>query len=236
MKVTDKDRISTTSSPKENMDYFIEHHNSLYDNTIDGNRVYVGESDRPWAYFDVADKEGLFKLLKKLPSEYYNYALIEDWMVDIIDPECRRVREMICKRLYLPKDVDMTYEDGLVTPLKVEDADEIQNTHAYGEFTDVDYVKVQIKSGHHGCIRIEGKLVAWAITHDDGAIGFLYVLPEYRGKNYGYEVTAYIISKLRNDNLPVYVHIESDNIHSIELSKKLGFIEDRNVRWFTIEG
>lgn len=222
------------SSPMENMSYFINNHAPLFDAIIDSNRVYVGKSDRPWTYFDVTDIEGLIKLLSVLPEEYYNYALIEDWMVDVIDPENLRVREMVCKRLYLPKENVLKFTPNLVTPLNEDDATEIQNTHAYGEFTDIDYVTEQIRTGCHGCIRVDGKLAAWAITHDDGAIGFLYVLPEYRGRNYGYEITAYIASKLRSKGLPVYVHIEADNEHSIELSKKLGFIEDRNVRWFTI--
>lgn len=223
------------SSPLQNMDYFINHHPALLDVNIDDNRAYVGKSDRPWIYFNVHNEEGLITLLNNLPDEYYNYALIEDWMVDIIDPDKLRVREMVCKRLYLPDDVTLRFTPDLVTPLKADDAYEIQNTHAYGEFTDIEYVTKQITQGYNGCIRIDNRLVAWAITHDDGAIGFLYVLPEYRGKNYGYEITAYIANMLKDDNLPVYVHIEADNEHSIALSKKLGFIEDRNVRWFTIE-
>lgn len=237
MIITEKDKSLNQhkSSPSENMRYFINHHSALFDETLDENRVYVGKSDRPWAYFQVSDVEGLTKLLGILPKEYFNYALIEDWMVDTIDPENARVREMVCKRLYLPQNIKLDFTPNLVTSLSEDDALEIQNTHAYGEYTDIDYVREQIRNGHHGCIRVDGKLVAWAITHDDGAIGFLYVLPEYRGRNYGYEITAFIASRLRSEGLPVYVHIEADNEHSIELSKKLGFVEDRNIRWFTIE-
>lgn len=222
-------------SPLQNMNYFINHHSPIFDATIGESRVFVGKSDRPWVYFDVDNNDGLIQLLNILPNEYYNYALVEDWMVNIIDPDNIRVREMICKRLYLPESVNLEYTKDLVTTLNVSDAYEIQNTHAYGEYTDIDYVTDQITQGYNGCIRIDGKLVAWAITHDDGAIGFLYVMPEYRGKNFGYEITTFIANKLKNDNLPVYVHIEADNEHSIALSKKIGFIEDRNVRWFTIE-
>jgi 8-oxo-dGTP diphosphatase len=115
----------------------------------------------------------------------------------------------------------------------VEDALEIQNAHAYNEYTDLDYVKKQIENGYGAGVRVNGNLEAWAITHDDGAIGFLFVKPEYRSKGYGEAVTAWIAERLRKHGYAVYVHIEAENFKSMNLAKKLGFVEDRNVRWFT---
>lgn len=77
--------------------------------------------------------------------------------------------------------------------------------------------------------------MAWAITHDDGAIGFLHVLEEYRGKGYGTNVTAAMINKLLElDELP-FVHIEEDNIKSMDLALKAGFSKDRRIHWVKLK-
>ena len=161
--------------------------------------------------------------------------LFRSWMVDLITRDFVRTREMVCTRFYLPEGVTLPSGEAQVDALMVEDAVEIQNSHAYNEYTDLEYVTRQIENGYGACVRLDGKLVAWAITHDDGAIGFLFVQPEHRGKGYGEAVTAWIAERVRKDGFAVYVHIESDNFKSMKLAKKVGFVEDRNVRWFTLE-
>ena len=37
-------------------------------------------------------------------------------------------------------------------------------------------------------IRDSGKLVAWLMTQDDGSIGVLHVLDDYRGSGYAYRL------------------------------------------------
>ena len=113
------------------------------------------------------------RLIEDLPMQYINFALVEDWMVDIVTRDYVRTREMVCKRLYLPENVQLPKVNAEVCMLDVADALEIQNAHAYNEYTDIEYVKKQIKNGYGAGVRLDGKLVAWAITHDDGAIGFL---------------------------------------------------------------
>jgi RimJ/RimL family protein N-acetyltransferase len=39
---------------------------------------------------------------------------------------------------------------------------------------------------------------------------------------------------MRLDDLPIYVHIEKENIASVRLAQKMGFIIDRTVRWFSL--
>lgn len=224
-----------TSTPYDNMRFFKAHHAALFEKTTEDGEVYVGESDRPWVYLNCSSIAGLQKLVDALPVIYVNFALVEDWMVEWITRDYKRTREMICKRLYLPDNVKLPPLDVDVCKLEIEDALEIQKDHAYNDYTDIKYVKNQIKNGYGAGVKVGGKLVAWAITHDDGAIGFLFVQPEYRNKGYGEAVTVWIADRLRKDGYAVYVHIESDNYKSMTLAKKMGFEEDRNVRWFTLE-
>ncbi len=225
------------STPYDNMRFFKAHHTPLFESLTKEGEVFVGKSDRPWVYINCneAKTESLSALVKLLSEDYVNFALVEDWMVDTITRDFVRTREMVCTRFYLPNGVMLPHREAIVSVLTVDDAIEIQNSHAYNEYTDLEYVTEQIKNGYGACVRLEGKLVAWAITHDDGAIGFLFVKPEHRGKGYGEAVTKRIAEGLRKDGFAVYVHIEADNIKSMNLAKKLGFVEDRSVRWFTLE-
>lgn len=226
------------STPYDNMRFFKMHHMPLFECDTEDGEVFVGKSDRPWVYMNCneSNPEACLRLLMLIPKEFVNFALVEDWMVESVTRDFVRTREMVCTRFYLPDGVTLPHGEAQVSALMVEDAMEIQNSHAYNEYTDLEYVTAQIENGYGACVRVDGKLVAWAITHDDGAIGFLFVQPEHRGKGYGEAVTAWIAERLRKDGYAVYVHIESDNFKSMNLAKKVGFVEDRNVRWFTLEG
>lgn len=218
----------------DNMIYFIKQHPPVFEKSIQSSKLIVGISDRPWIYIDASDVVSLRALIQSTPNTYNNFALIEDWMLPIIDPDHVRFRELVCERFYLPETVPLPEIKSEVFPLEIEDASIIQSSHAYGEYTDLEYVTSRIKNGHHAGLKVNGELVAWAITHDDGALGFLYVKPEYRGSGLGKDITTYIINALRTENLPVYVHIEKDNYASMALVTKMGFIHDRTVRWFTM--
>jgi len=83
-------------------------------------------------------------------------------------------------------------------------------------------------------IEKDGELIGWGLTHDDGAIGFVYVLPEYRGQGIAKAIVIRIIQQLNENDLPIYCHIEEDNLASITLFEGLGFVKENRIRWFSI--
>jgi predicted GNAT family acetyltransferase len=85
------------------------------------------------------------------------------------------------------------------------------------------------------CVRIMNKPVAWGITQDDGAIGFLHVLPEYRKSGYGRDITVDLINKVRNKGQIPFVHIEEKNEKSMRLAMSLGFTKNKMVNWLEID-
>ncbi|GAB6107853.1 hypothetical protein JCM19376_18090 [Fusibacter bizertensis] len=237
----------------ENFQYFKKYHPAVFESTEDGGTVYIGVSDKPWIYFDFFNLKRnqsidiLTRLLKKTPSSYSDFALIEDWMLPLIDPNNERIQELHCNRYQLEWNdylehydspnvfkADETGQKIVIEPLTIEDADTIQNSHDYKEYTDIAYVRKRIEMGAHAGIRIENNLIAWAITHDDGAIGFLFVNPSYRGRGYGKAIILKILDALETQGLRAYVHVEAENEASLSLFKGLGFKFDRGVRWFTM--
>lgn len=95
----------------------------------------------------------------------------------------------------------------------------------------VEYIQERINNGIGLGIYQDEKLVAWALTHDDGAIGFLNVLEEYRRRGYGYDVTIAMIKKLLEQDEVPFVHIEENNEKSMNLALKTGFRKDRRIHW-----
>ncbi|MDW7662294.1 MAG: GNAT family N-acetyltransferase [Bacillota bacterium] len=144
-------------------------------------------------------------------------------MLPIIDPDHVRFRELVCERFYLPETAPLPEIKAEVFPLEIEDASIIQSSHSYGEYTDLEYVTSRIKNGHHAGLKVNGELVAWAITHDDdGALGFLYVKPEYRGSGLRNDITTFM-------SLSIHRHILTFFHNDCPSSRVYGYLCQINV-------
>ncbi|MDD4832354.1 MAG: GNAT family N-acetyltransferase, partial [Clostridia bacterium] len=67
------------------------------------------------------------------------------------------------------------------------------------------------------------EMVCWCMIHRNGAIGPIYTLPQYRGKNLAVYVTNDIVAKMLQKNMRPYLLIIIGNTASENLSKKIGF-------------
>ncbi|XP_061163458.1 uncharacterized protein LOC133172560 [Saccostrea echinata] len=91
------------------------------------------------------------------------------------------------------------------------------------------------------CILNEsGEPAAWGFEQHYGAIGLIYVLPEYRRKKLGSAVVSLLSEKILRKHDFVYTAIEAENTKSITLHKKLGYEEcdvypERIFNWFLYE-
>ncbi|SFG41486.1 FR47-like protein [Desulfotomaculum arcticum] len=99
----------------------------------------------------------------------------------------------------------------------------------------MDYIVERIQNGIGCGIWQNKKLVAWALTHDDGAIGFLNVLEGYRRKGYGKDITVAMIKRLLEIGEVPYAHIEEENEKSMSLALKTGFRKDRRIHWIKMK-
>lgn len=81
-----------------------------------------------------------------------------------------------------------------------------------------------------------GQPVAWILMYDYCAMGFLYTMPEHRGKGYAKVLITSMVKQIRAKGYPVYCYIEVDNEVSYGLFKKLGFNNDPlyKAAWFKI--
>lgn len=202
---------------------------------IEGNSVMVkGRSDQPWIYISSESEEELRLLLKHLEEEELYFAIIEDWMLPLIVKDQKLEWKLSCMKLYFPDETPLPENKFIILKLSSLDAEYIYRNSRYQEYTSPEYIIERIKKGIGLGIYEKEKLVAWIITHDDGAIGFLNVLPEYRSKGYAYELTIATIKRLRAKGEIPFVHIEEDNQNSMNLSLKMGFVKDRLIHWLKI--
>ena len=166
---------------------------------------------------------------------YFLFAIVEDWML----PYIRKGRQIIwiltCFRMFFPEKSIPQESIFDVKPLTIRDAAHIYENSKYKKYTSVAYIKERIKAGFALGIYDKRALVGWIMTHDDGAMGLLNVLTEYRRKGFGTDITYALIREIRKAGKIPFVHIEEDNINSMELASKMGFEKDRKVHWLKAE-
>ncbi len=193
-----------------------------------------GTSDRSWVYLSSNSAEEL-RILKQKLTTAVNYAVLLEWMVPIISEKHQIKRQLSTEKLILKDEVAILPEQERLMPLTIEDAGFIYENSAYQEFLSLDYIHDRISKGVSAGVRKNGQLVAWGMTHDDGAIGFLHVLPEYRKRGYARRVTNEIILQLRARQELPFVHIEADNLSSLKLAASIGFERLNCVSWLELE-
>lgn len=213
---------------------FIKNYPIHYAERIGNSVLIKGTSDRRWVYISSRSQNELKELMERLDDEDKNFAIIEDWMLPFLTFGRKIKWKLSTMRLYMPKDVILPELNMEVSPLRLDDASWLYENSDYKEFLSVEYIKDRIKNGIGSCIRVEVRPVAWALTQDDGAIGFLHVLPKYRKMGYGMEVSIDIIKKVRVRGMLPFVHIKEDNEKSMKLGLKIGFVKDRVVNWFEL--
>ena len=234
--------IKKNQTSNINIINFIENYPIDYIERIGDSVIVKGTSDRSWVYISSNSRDELQTVKSKLDSDDKCFAIIEDWMMPILTEDCNIRWKLSTMRLILDKRSTFEIGESLsdettekLSELSPKDAEFIYENSDYKDFLSIEYIIDRITNGESSCIRNFDKLIAWAITQDDGAIGFLHVLPEHRKKGYGREVTMDLINKVIEKNKIPFAHIEEDNISSMNLVTSLGFKKDKIVNWFEIE-
>lgn len=214
-----------------NISCFIKSNKVIGYEVIGESVMIRGISDREWVLFSSKDESEFRNLLLNLKDSSINFAVINDWMIPWISEIYDLKIELSAMKFAITEDIRIPSPKNGVVPLMVSDAEYIYDNSTYKEFLSVEYIKDRIQRGCSAGIYILDKLIAWTITHDDGAIGFLHVLEEYRNRGYAYDLMLAMIAKIRNKGCIPFVHIEENNIPSLNLAGKLGFREYDRVHW-----
>ncbi|MDP4182136.1 MAG: GNAT family N-acetyltransferase, partial [Bacillota bacterium] len=207
---------------------------AIYD--MQGRSVLVrGKSDEDWIYISSKSCEEFIQLLEGLDEEDKCFAAIEEWMLPYIINGKEISSHLTSIRLVYDKNALLPLVKTNVVKLSNAYAQYVFDKSMYKEYISVEYIEERINRGIGLGIKEDGKLIAWAITHDDGAVGFLNVLEEFREKGYGMRITAVMIKQLLELGELPFVHIEEENTKSMSLALKAGFKKDRRAHWIKLK-
>ena len=225
--------LSSDSAKNISFINFIKNNKVTFLQVVDNAIVGKGISDHEWVYFCCHNEMELIELLKFCKSDKF-FAVLEDWMLPFVAEEKEIDWKLSTRRYILPENIEFVSTIQRVEDLQATDADYIYQNSKYKDFLSVKYIEDRINMGLSSGIKENGKLVAWAITQDDGAIGFLNVLQEYRRQGYAIEIIVDIINKVRKSGNIPFAYIEDTNKHAVELCNKLGFLSDRLIHWIKL--
>lgn len=200
-----------------------------------GDSVLVrGRSDEDWVYISSESESEFLQLAEGLGEEDKCFAILEDWMLDRIAGNKEVSSRLTSIRLVYNEKTALPPLRPDISRLSADDAAYVFENSSYKDYISIDYIEERLNKGIGLGIRIDSKLAAWAITHDDGAIGFLTVLEQYRSRGFGTGVTAAMADWLLKHGEIPFVHIEEENIKSMNLASKLGFERDRRIHWIKL--
>lgn len=96
------------------------------------------------------------------------------------------------------------------------------------------YIRNAIERGMLGVFEDE-HLAGFIGSHDEGSMGMLMILPEYRGKHYAEALETEMIRYLMDRGHFVYCQIETDNDASVHLQNKLGMTWDERIMYWVFK-
>ena len=214
---------------------FIEINEITYLEKIGESALVKGVSDREWIYISNSNADELKTIKTKLTEEDKNFAAIEEWMLPILNEEQKIDWQLPTVQYYLPEFIQIEKPNFATKSLSYNDASTIFENSEYKDFINIEYIQSRIENDISVGIYDTDRLVAWGLIQDDGAMGFLHVLSEYRRKGNGLQVTLALIKKIRKAGKLPFACIVQDNHKSINLVKKLGFVEDKKKIWFGLK-
>lgn len=191
-----------------------------------------GTSDHTWVYLLPADREGGQRLIEALAQEDHYLVGFDAWLLEALQKRFAIEWTLRCEKLVWPADREPDAPVHPIRPLVLADAAYLFEHSDYKTYTDIPYIQDQIANGVGGGIEgPDGRLAAWALTHDDGAIGFLHVLEAFRKLGYGASLTHWMIRRVRERGGIPFVHIEGKNEKSLNLARKTGFEPCGEIWW-----
>lgn len=210
--------------------------NILLDSYICNDAVLVKLNDQehePNCFFGVKNKKDLEVLIKFLTDGDNWFSCLEAWIVPYIQNKRKIDYLESCYSLYLPnfKLLKKADKEVMVSPIRPEFAKLVNDRWAFKDENSVSYIESRIEEGITAGIYDDNKLVAWCITHDDMSMGSMWVEPEYRRLEYAFAITNYMVKRLREIGEIPFIHIVEGNLKSLNLAKKIGFIEGERVCW-----
>lgn len=197
--------------------------------------MIFGKSDHLWAHFISNSEVELSRLLEKYQSKTKYFYSVEDWMIPMILKYGSEDWRMETNRFVLNPDIHIPSSKYKFIELNNSFSKFMFDNSDYKDFISIDYINDCLEKDISAGLMIDNQLIAWGFPHDDGALGFLHVLDDFRKKGYGENILLSLLEKRRQTKKPVFCNIVPENKASTNLAKKYGFDFDRKVSWIKLK-
>jgi hypothetical protein len=197
--------------------------------------IAYGRSDHLWAHLIGKNPDELNALLAKNISKTKYYYSVEDSLIPLLSQYGEIEWIMRTKRYILDENVSIPKPDFELRKVEPSYASQIFENSEYQDFTSIEYIKGRLKTDISAGVFIKRQLIAWGFCHDDGALGFLHVLYEYRNKGLGLDIVLQLVHQKRSLNKAVFCNIVPENAISQRIVAQLGFRFDREVSWLKLK-
>lgn len=102
----------------------------------------------------------------------------------------------------------------------------------YHSMDDPKYILSRIENGEMYGAFINGKMAGFIGVHEEGSIGLLEVIPEYRNMGVGASLESFMINLHLQNSWTPFCNIFEDNDISLHLQRKLGLaITEEHIYW-----
>lgn len=118
-----------------------------------------------------------------------------------------------------------------IKPLGLEHANFV--AQHYSTFDDMDYITQRLQMGTMYGAFDNGQMAGFIGVHEEGAIGMLEVLPQYRRQGLATALQAYMTNLFLSEGKIPFGQVATTNHASLALQKKLGYTASANtIQWF----
>lgn len=187
-------------------------------------------SDEEWCHFSYNSTPAFIESFFNQNKRGQYIVISDDEVYQWTQQHYRMAWSICCHRLFLDDTIPLPEASGL-QPIRQEHLRIVYDTSKYKQFLSMDYLAKRLELGGGFFIEQDNQPVAWVMTHDDGSVGMVHVLDQYRGRGYARLLVQAMAQKVRQKGRPVFAHIEPVNFPSLSLFRSLGFEVRCKVTW-----
>ena len=201
-----------------------------------GNSMLVkGRGGDKWIYLYGNDNNQFGELIKNIRDDDKYFGALDDWMIPYITENNETDWLVNAFQFHFPAEKEIPENKVETKRLTTSVSEYIISQSMYKDMLSVGYLNERIEKSVSAGIYNDGKLVAWALTHDDGSLGSMHVLEEYRRKGYAREISISLIKQCRELGKIPFLQCEAKNLAAQNLVKSIGYVQDRKVSWLKLK-
>ncbi|MBU3107916.1 GNAT family N-acetyltransferase [Clostridium gasigenes] len=176
------------------------------------------------------------KLIDKIPDSTELIVGHQDLYYEYLKERFNAINEMYCYQTVYTESEPLPISNcpATIKLLTEEYTSDVFSQYHNDFTTGIEYIRERIESKTMFGAFIDNKLVGFVGTHEEGSIGLLDVLPEYRKIGIATSLQIYATNLALYQNRIPYGQVVIGNEESTKLQEKLGFkISKEKIYWLT---